>query len=94
MSSSRLPGADQRPVVVFTFEGRRIEARQGDTVAMALWAAGQPALRASSRDGAPRGVLCNMGICYECLVVLGGDTVRGCMQVVSDGMDVRRGGKP
>jgi predicted molibdopterin-dependent oxidoreductase YjgC len=35
-----------------------------------------------------------MGICYECLVVLGGDTVRGCMQVVRDGMDVRRGGKP
>ena len=30
MSSSRLPGADQRPVVAFTFEGRRIEARAGE----------------------------------------------------------------
>jgi len=94
MSASRLPGADARPVVAFSFDGQRIEARAGDTVAMALWAAGQPALRASSRDGAPRGVLCNMGICYECLVVVDGDTVRGCMQVVRDGMDVRRGGKP
>ncbi|MFN9755574.1 MAG: 2Fe-2S iron-sulfur cluster-binding protein, partial [Planctomycetota bacterium] len=59
MSASRLPGADARPVVAFSFDGQRIEARAGDTVAMALWAAGHPALRASSRDGAPRGVLCN-----------------------------------
>ena len=26
MSASRLPGADARPVVAFSFEGRRIEA--------------------------------------------------------------------
>jgi D-hydroxyproline dehydrogenase subunit gamma len=91
---SRLPGTADRPPVRFTFAGREIVARQGDTVAMALWAAAETALRASSRDGAPRGVLCNMGICYDCLVVLDGVTVRACMTVVHDGMRIERGGKP
>lgn len=91
---ARLPGTGDRPPVRFTFAGREIVARQGDTVAMALWAAGETALRRSSRDGAPRGVLCNMGICYECLVVIDGATVRGCMMLVHDGMQVERGGKP
>lgn len=92
-ASRRLPGTAERPPVTFTFAGQRVEARQGDSLAMALWAAGIADLRRSSRDGSPRGVLCNMGICYECLIVVDGDTVRGCMQVVRDGMDVRRGGK-
>jgi predicted molibdopterin-dependent oxidoreductase YjgC len=90
----RLPGTGDRPPVRFSFAGREIVARQGDTVAMALWAAGERALRASSRDGAPRGVLCNMGICYECLVVIDGVTTRACMTVVRDGLRVERGGKP
>lgn len=93
MTASRIPGTGERPVVEFTFAGQRMVARAGDSLAMALWANGQATLRASSRDGTPRGVLCNMGICYECLIVVDGDTVRGCMQVVRDGMDVRRGGK-
>jgi D-hydroxyproline dehydrogenase subunit gamma len=92
--SSRLPGPEPRPSVAFTFAGAPIEARAGDTLAMALWAAGERALRNSSKDGAPRGVWCNMGICYECLVVADGVTVRACTTVVRDGMRVERGGKP
>ena len=94
MSASRLPGTGDRREVEFTFAGRRVRACEGDTVAMALWAAGERTLRASSKDGAPRGVLCNMGICYECLVVVDGVTVRGCMASVRAGMRVERGGKP
>ena len=94
MTASRLPGTGERPAVEFTFAGQRVVAREGDTVAMALWAAGDAVLRRSSRDGAARGVFCNMGICYECLVVVDGVTVRGCMTVVRPGMRVERGGKP
>jgi aerobic-type carbon monoxide dehydrogenase small subunit (CoxS/CutS family) len=43
--------------------------------------------------GSPRGVLCNMGICYECLVVVDGETVRSCTTLVEPGMNVERGGK-
>ena len=94
MTNARIPGTGDRAVVHFTFAGRPAQAREGDTVAMALWAAGELSLRHSSSDGAPRGVLCNMGICYECLVVVDGVTVRGCTTVVRAGMRVTRGGKP
>jgi D-hydroxyproline dehydrogenase subunit gamma len=92
--NARLPGTGDRSVVEFTFAGRRIAARAGDTVAMALWAAEEVALRQSSRDGAGRGVLCNMGICYECLCSVDGVSMRACMTVVRSGMNVERGGKP
>lgn len=94
MSEQRLSGTGERAAVTFTFAGRAVPAREGDTVAMALWAAGERTLRQSSALGAPRGVLCNMGICYECLVVADGVAVRACVALVRDGMRVERGGKP
>lgn len=94
MSGARLPGTGDRPSLAFTFEGRAVSALAGDTIAMALWAAGEPALRASSAAGSPRGVFCNMGVCYECLVVVDGVVARACMTAVRDGMQVRRGGRP
>jgi D-hydroxyproline dehydrogenase subunit gamma len=92
--SARLPGTGERPAVTLTFAGRELRACAGDSIAMALWAAGERTLRASSRDGAPRGVLCNMGICYECLVLADGVAVRACTTLVRDGMRVERGGRP
>jgi predicted molibdopterin-dependent oxidoreductase YjgC len=78
--------------IAFIFEGRSVRACAGDTVAMALWAAGEKSLRRSSRDGSPRGVLCNMGICYECLVRVDGVLLRACTTEVEAGMNVERGG--
>lgn len=94
MSGGRIDGVRGGAVMTFTFEGRTIAARAGDTIAMALWAAGVTTLRRSSRDGAPRGMLCAMGICYECLVRTGGATVRACTTPVQEGMNVERGGQP
>jgi predicted molibdopterin-dependent oxidoreductase YjgC len=90
----RIDGLGDRPSITFTFDGAAVDAKQGDSVAMALWAAGVAGLRKSSREGAARGVLCNMGICYECLVTIDGATARACMTVVREGMAVRTGGKP
>jgi len=92
--AGRIAGLGDRAEVTFVFAGESVTARAGDTVAMALWAAGVPVLRHSSRDGAGRGVLCNMGICYECLVIVDGITVRACTTVVRAGMQVEPGGKP
>jgi aerobic-type carbon monoxide dehydrogenase small subunit (CoxS/CutS family) len=92
--SGRIDAAGERAVVEFTFAGRSVQGRAGDTIAMALFAAGEQVLRNSSRDGVPRGVLCNMGICYECLVVIDGRTVRACTTLVCEGLRVERGGKP
>ncbi len=92
--SGRIDGSDARAEVTFSFAGRSVRAREGDTIAMALWAEGERVLRQSSRDAAPRSVLCNMGICYECLVAVDGEAVRACTTVVRDGMKIERGGRP
>ena len=53
------------------------------TVAAALENAGRPALRRSVR-GEPRGVLCAMGICFECRIEIGGvPHRRACMELES-----------
>jgi predicted molibdopterin-dependent oxidoreductase YjgC len=83
-----------RGEVTFEFEGTPVHAQAGDTVAMALWRNGVLDLRHSSRDGEPRGMLCAMGICFECLVRVGETTVRACMLPVQEGLRVKRGGRP
>lgn len=92
--SGRLAGLGERELVEFVFEGETVRAWAGDSIAMALWADEQRAVRNSSKVGEPRGVLCNMGICYECLVVVDGRTMRSCTTIVQPGMNVQRGGRP
>ena len=75
----------------FTFEGRTIDARPGDSVAAALFADGVRSVRETPVSGAPRGPFCMMGVCYDCLVEIDGTPNRqACMVEVRAGMTVRR----
>ncbi|ORE94887.1 (2Fe-2S)-binding protein [Aurantimonas sp. 22II-16-19i] len=77
--------------VRFTFEGRDVEARAGETIAAALIASGETTTRASVVSGAPRGPFCMMGVCFECLVEIDGVPNRqACMIVAEPGMTVNR----
>lgn len=68
----------------------RIEAREGDSVAVALLAAGINTTRRTAASGAPRGPYCMMGACFECLAEVDGiANVQTCMTEVRDGMRVR-----
>ncbi len=70
-------------------DGDKLEARRGETVAAALIARGDAALR-HTRRGYGRGLYCGMGVCFECLVMVDGlPNTRACMTWVRDGMDVR-----
>ncbi len=72
----------------FRFEGRTIDAEQGDSIAAALAVAGQSVL-GKRRSGAARGIFCGMGICNDCLVTVDGQRgVRSCMATATEGMDV------
>ncbi|MCC6670304.1 MAG: (2Fe-2S)-binding protein [Planctomycetes bacterium] len=82
------PESARGPRVRLTCDGVPVEAHPGETVAMALWAADRRTLRRSTRLGAPRGVFCNMGICFECLVRIDGHATRACLAEVRDGMRV------
>jgi hypothetical protein len=89
----RLPPAapPSEAPVRFRFEGEEIEAREGDSVAAALLAAGVVHFRLTPLSGAPRAPYCLMGACFECLVEIDGDGSRqACMVVVAEGMEVRR----
>lgn len=75
----------------FRFEGRTVEARPGDSVAAALFAAGITDLRDSVVSGAPRGIYCMMGACFDCLVEIDGLPNRqACMTEAAEGIEVRR----
>lgn len=72
----------------FTFDGRRVTAHPGQSVAMALWHAGIHALRESPLDTAPRGVFCAIGVCQECVVVIDGVRRPACTTLVRPGLNV------
>ncbi|WP_349295514.1 (2Fe-2S)-binding protein (plasmid) [Thioclava sp. 'Guangxiensis'] len=78
-------------LVTFTFEGQPVEGQVGESVAAALTAAGIRNLRDSVVSGAPRGIYCMMGACFDCLVQIDGVPNRqACMTEVREGLEVRR----
>lgn len=86
---TRLP--DNRPALHFSFEGRELAAREGDSLAAALLAAGIGHFRATPVSGSPRAPWCMMGVCFDCLVEVDGVASRqACLIAVRDGMRVRR----
>jgi hypothetical protein len=73
------------------FEGTPVPARQGESVAAALLAAGILAFRTTAVSGAPRGPFCMMGACFDCLAVVDGvGGVQTCLVPVREGMRVER----
>ena len=63
-----------------------IPALEGETIAAALSAAGIVAYRRTA-TGAPRGLHCGMGACFDCVVTVDGRIgQRACMTKVADGM--------
>ena len=84
----RLPDRRESSIS-FTFNGMPTMARQGDSVAAALLAAGYGSTRRSPVSGAARGPYCMMGVCFECLVKIDGrPNQRGCMTNVAEGMRI------
>jgi glycine/D-amino acid oxidase-like deaminating enzyme len=74
--------------VTILFDGRSIPALEGETIAAALSAAGIVAFRRTA-SGAPRGLYCGMGACFDCVVSVDGRVgQRACMTKVADGMVV------
>jgi D-hydroxyproline dehydrogenase subunit gamma len=89
----RLPdghGLERGPAVTLTLDGRTVTAYQGESVAALLLAEGYPATR-TTQGGAPRGVYCGMGVCFDCLVIVDGiPNTRACTTWVREGLNVRR----
>jgi sarcosine oxidase subunit alpha len=75
--------------VSFTFDGKRVEAYEGDTIGSALYAAGRRTFSRSFKYHRPRGLLCVSGSCPNCICsVNGAPGARACVEPVRDGITV------
>jgi len=75
--------------VLFSFDGKKISALEGDTIGSALQCSGRRVLSRSFKYHRPRGLLCCAGQCPNCLVdVDGWPGVRACTEPVREGMSV------
>lgn len=73
-----------------TFEGQRLPARQGQSLAAALTEAGHRDFRVTP-DGTHRGMFCGMGVCQDCLLTVDGTpNVRACVTAARNGMVLAR----
>jgi predicted molibdopterin-dependent oxidoreductase YjgC len=96
----RLAGEEQRSgrsehgtSVTVQVDGRPVRALAGQTVAAVLLSMGQRTFRHTATTGAPRGLFCGMGVCFDCLVTVDGlANVRACVTLVQDGMAIETGG--
>jgi sarcosine oxidase subunit alpha len=76
-------------VLRFTFDGKSVEAYEGDTIGSALYAAGRRTFSRSFKYHRRRGLLCCAGQCPNCIVgVDGAPGVRACVEPVKEGMRV------
>ena len=81
---------DRTRTVSFTFDGRRIEAYEGDTIGSALFAAGQRTFSRSFKYHRRRGLMCCAGQCPNCLVAVdGAPGARACVEPVREGIKVQ-----
>jgi len=84
----REPAGDGETTLYFTCDGIPLTARAGDTLASALYASGIRSWR-RSHSGDERGLLCGIGICFDCLLSVDGvANLRACQVLVTDGMQV------
>ena len=76
----------------FSWDGKEIVAYRGETVLGALIASGNHTLRHTRFSHEPRGMLCGIGVCYECLVTVNGKpNRRACMVAAEPDMVVEPG---
>jgi thioredoxin reductase/Fe-S-cluster-containing hydrogenase component 2 len=77
-----------REVIDFSWKGKTLQARQGETIASALFANGIRVFGYHPKDGAPQGIFCANGQCAQCTVIADQLPVKACMTLVKPRMQV------
>src|SRR5437868_2479779 len=80
---------NRQNVLRFTFDGKPVEAYEGDTIGSALYAAGRRTFSRSFKYHRRRGLLCCAGQCPNCIVAVDdAPGARACVEPVREGMRV------
>jgi sarcosine oxidase subunit alpha len=92
---SRLPHQpgeriERQKLVTFTFDGKKVDAFEGDTIGSALYAAGQRTFGRSFKYHRRRGLMCVAGQCPNCICsVDGAPGARACTEPAREGIEVK-----
>ncbi|GAA2079650.1 (2Fe-2S)-binding protein [Streptomyces albiaxialis] len=74
--------------ITLSVDGEPVTGRPGQSIAGVLLAADRAAWR-HGPSGAPRGVFCGIGVCFDCLVTVNGQSdVRACRRTAHDGDEI------
>ncbi len=80
---------EKSAVLSFTFDGKPMQGREGDTVASALFANGVQVFGRHFKTKRARGFYCAIGNCSSCMMVVDGKpNVRTCTTYLEEGMVV------
>lgn len=89
MAGQRLPEFGRGKAVSLRHEGEPLRAYAGESVAVALFAAGDGVLSRSLKYHRPRSFFCLEGHCGACLMRIGGvPNLRACMEPCAEGLSV------
>jgi Succinate dehydrogenase/fumarate reductase, Fe-S protein subunit len=80
---------EEKPLFKFYWQDQELLAREGETIASALFANGIRIFNYHHKDGAPQGIFCANGQCAQCLVLANGFPVKSCMELVKPGMRIQ-----
>ncbi|UCB46044.1 MAG: FAD-dependent oxidoreductase [Spirochaetota bacterium] len=80
--------ASKRRDITFTFNGKKLLAKEGEVISSALFAHGITVF-GHHHDGSPQGIFCANGQCSHCMVIANGMAVKACMTEVIEGMLVK-----
>ena len=81
-----------RASIVISVDGHALTVPAGRSLGAVLHEEYDAAFRRTLRGGAPRGLFCGMGVCFDCLVTVDGRSgVRACITAASEGMTVETG---
>lgn len=95
MFQHALAGLAGRTTLTVQVSGVEVPAWEGETVASVMLRA--PSVqRRTPVNHSPRAPYCQMGVCFDCLVVVDGvSSVQGCLVPVRQGMRIdRQDGRP
>jgi aerobic-type carbon monoxide dehydrogenase small subunit (CoxS/CutS family) len=93
MDERRIGSLGARQPLNVRVDGQPVVAYAGESVATLLLALGRSTFRHTGH-GAPRGLFCGMGVCFDCLVTVDGvEKVRACLTPVAEGMVIATGGR-
>ena len=81
----RIPEVDE---IIFYWQGQKLVAQKGETIASALFAHGIRVFGHHPRDHSPQGLFCANGQCSQCMVLANGKPLKSCMELVEENMEV------